>query len=37
MNNYNGFLGFVLFLAIGAFTLFVAVKLSDIVYETGVK
>lgn len=37
MNNDNDFLGFILLLAFGAFTLFVLVKLSDIGYEKGVK
>lgn len=37
MNNDNKFLGFILFLALGAFTIFVLVKLSDIDYEKGVK
>jgi hypothetical protein len=37
MSNNDDFLGFILFLAFGAVTLFVLVKLSDIGYEKGVK
>ena len=37
MNNDNEFLGFILPLALVAVTIFVAVKLSDIGYEKGVK
>jgi mannose/fructose/N-acetylgalactosamine-specific phosphotransferase system component IID len=37
MGNNDDFLGFILFLAFGAVTLFVLVKLSDIGYEKGVK